>query len=296
MVDTFLMYHLLSSVPSHATVVIVGDINQLPSIGAGSILKDIINSEQFPVVELNQIFRQSNKSSIVWNAHRIINGDFPEIDNHDGADFYFIEDDDQDTVLDKIVAMIKDRIPKKFGYNPITDVQVLSPMNRGIVGVQNMNTCLQSVLNPNGFEITHMSRKFRIGDKVMQIRNNYDKEVFNGDIGIVSFIDPESQVMYVNIDGNDIHYEYSELDELVLAYATSIHKSQGSEYPVVVMPLVTAHYMMLQRNLVYTGVTRGKKLVIIVGGKKAMYISIKNDRTMRRNTRLCDRLKDQTIF
>ncbi|GHT97618.1 ATP-dependent RecD-like DNA helicase [Alphaproteobacteria bacterium] len=291
MIDTLLMYHLLKAIPRHATLILVGDINQLPSVGAGNVLGDIIHSKAFTVIELNEIFRQAQQSEIIMNSHRIVNGKYPEINNSESSDFFFNSEDDQEKVLEKIISLVKTRIPKKFGYDPISDIQVLTPMNRGIVGTSKMNESLQESLNPNGFEITRGGRRYRVGDKVMQIRNNYDKNVFNGDIGFISDIDAENQQIFVNIDGNDISYEYSELDELVLAYAVSIHKSQGSEYPVVVMPLVMSHYMMLQRNLIYTGITRGKKLVVIVGSKKAMFISVNNDKTMKRNTWLKERLK-----
>ena len=290
MVDILLMYHLLKAIPKHAVLVIIGDTNQLPSVGAGSVLKDIIKSEAFPVVELNEIFRQAQQSQIIVNAHKIIHGSFPIIDNEDGTDFYFVQEDEQEKVLEKTLLMVKERIPKKFNFDPINDIQVLAPMNRGIVGAIKMNDYLQEALNPTGAEIMRGDRKFRIDDKVMQIRNNYDKNVFNGDIGFISDIDTEDQSILVNIDGKNIEYEYSELDELVLAYAISIHKSQGSEYPVVVIPLVMAHYMMLQRNLVYTGITRGKKLVVIIGSKKAMFLAVNNDKIMKRNTWLKMRL------
>jgi exodeoxyribonuclease V alpha subunit len=290
MIDALLMHHLLKAVPKSATMIIVGDVNQLPSVGAGNVLKDIINSEAFKVVELNEIFRQALRSSIIVNAHKIMNGQYPKIDNEEGTDFFFVNEDDQEKVLDKIILMVKERIPKKFGYDPINDIQVLTPMNRGVVGTSKINEALQDALNPDGFEIIRGGRRYRVGDKVMQIRNNYDKNVFNGDIGVISDIDSDNHCVTVNVDGNDINYEYSELDELVLAYAVSIHKSQGSEYPVVVIPLVMSHYIMLARNLVYTGITRGKKLVVIVGSKKAMLLAVNNNKIAARNTRLRERL------
>jgi exodeoxyribonuclease V alpha subunit len=291
MIDMLLMYHLLRALPEHATLILVGDVNQLPSVGAGNVLRDIIDSRAFRVVELNEIFRQARQSSIVMNAHEIINGRYPKTDNAAGTDFYFINEDDPEKVLDKILLMVKERIPGKFGFDPVADIQVLTPMNRGIVGTVKLNESLQNALNPHGFEIIRGDRRHRVGDKVMQIRNNYDKNVFNGDIGIISDIDIENRVVSVNIDGGDVKYEYAELDELVTAYAVSIHKSQGSEYPVVVIPLVMAHYMMLQRNLLYTGITRGKKLVVVAGSKKAMFISVKNNKISTRNTGLEERLR-----
>ena len=292
MVDTLLMYHFLCAVPSYATVILVGDVQQLPSVGAGNVLKDIIDSGVIPVVSLNQIFRQAQQSRIIVNSHRIINGQMPEIDNYQqNSDFYFMQEEDPQKAISKIVLMVKERIPKKFGFNPLIDVQVLTPMNRGAIGAQVLNDALQENLNPNGFEIIKNGRKFRIGDKVMQIRNNYDKEVFNGDIGFILDIIPEDQTITVNIDGRDISYDYSELDELVLAYAISIHKSQGSEYPAVVIPLMTQHYVMLARNLVYTGITRGKKLVVVIGNIRAMSVAVQNNKTTERCTRLSERLK-----
>ncbi|MDR2107347.1 MAG: ATP-dependent RecD-like DNA helicase [Holosporaceae bacterium] len=292
MTDMMLMYHLLKAVPEHATLVLIGDINQLPSVGAGSVLRDIINSRVFRVAELNEIFRQARQSSIIINAHEIINGRYPKIDNKDGSDFYFVNEKDPEKISDKILLMVKERIPGKFGVDPVKDVQVLTPVNRGTVGVAKLNEVLQEALNPNGFEIVRGGCRYRVGDKVMQIRNNYDKNVFNGDIGVISRADRENQIVCVNIDGNELKYEYSEIDELVLAYAVSIHKSQGSEYPVVVIPLVTAHYTMLQRNLVYTGITRGKKLVVIIGSREAMLFALKNDKIAARNTWLEERLRN----
>lgn len=291
MIDTLLMYSLLKAIPKYAILIIVGDINQLPSVGAGSVLKDIIKSEIFPVIELNEIFRQAKKSQIVTNAHMIIHGNYPITESQEDSDFYFIPEDDQEKVLEKLLLVVKEKIPKKFGFNPIDDIQVLTPMNRGSVGTNGLNDALQESLNPNRFEIIKGGRKYRVGDKVMQLKNNYDKDVFNGDIGIVSIIDPEEQTMVVVVDGKDVIYEYAELDELVLAYAVSIHKSQGSEYPAVVIPLVMSHYMMLQRNLIYTGITRGKKLVVIIGSKKSMHIAVANNQTEKRNTWLSERIK-----
>ncbi|MDR1236346.1 MAG: ATP-dependent RecD-like DNA helicase, partial [Holosporaceae bacterium] len=253
MIDALLMHSFIRAIPQSATLILVGDINQLPSVGAGTVLKNIIESEAFKVVELDEIFRQAQTSRIIVNAHRIINGKYPVVDNENATDFYFLNEDDQERVLDKILLMVKERIPKKFGYDPVKDIQVLTPMNRGIVGTLRMNESLQDALNPGGFEIVRGGRRYRVGDKVMQIRNNYDKNVFNGDIGFISYIDSENQIVTVNIDGNDVNYEYAKLDELAFAYAVSIHKSQGSEYPVVVIPLVMSHYLMLQRNLLYTG-------------------------------------------
>ncbi|MDR1907575.1 MAG: ATP-dependent RecD-like DNA helicase [Holosporales bacterium] len=290
MVDILLMYHLLRAIPDYATIIIVGDINQLPSVGPGSVLKDIINSKNVTVVQLNEIFRQAQKSMIIVNAHKIINGDYPTIANKAGGDFYFIHEEDTDKAQSIIVQLIKDRIPRYFGYKPLADVQVLTPMHRGVIGTDSLNDALQNALNPRGAELLRGNKRFRLGDKVMQIRNNYDKDVFNGDIGFIERIDTENQMAIVRIDDRIVRYEHNELDELTLSYAVSIHKSQGSEYPVVVIPIFRLHYMMLQRNLVYTGITRGKKLVILVGSPNALSIAINNNKTMERNTWLSKRL------
>jgi exodeoxyribonuclease V alpha subunit len=290
MIDTLLIYHFLKAIPKFATLILVGDINQLPSVGAGNVLKDIIHSNAFTVIEMNEIFRQSAASKIITNAHRIISGQFPEVSNNEPTDFYFINEDNLEKASEKIIRLVKTHISQRFGFNPITDIQVLTPMNRGLVGTNQLNESLQNAMNPDGFEIMHGGRRFRVGDKVMQIKNNYDKEVFNGDLGFITYIDPEEHIVTVSIDGHAVNYEFSELDELILAYAISIHKSQGSEYPVVVIPVVMAHYQMLQRNLIYTGITRGKKLVVLIGSKQAMDLALKNNNAMTINTLLKRRL------
>ena len=293
MIDTILMHHLLKAIPREATFILVGDVNQLPSVGAGSILNDIINSQAVPVVALNEIFRQAQESLIIVNAHNINSGVMPVIKSSDGKleDFYFIEKEDPEEVLKLIVELTTERIPKRFNFDPIDEIQILTPMHRGVVGASNLNTTLQQVLNPREDGITRGGRNFRISDKVMQIRNNYDKEVFNGDIGRIHNIDTESQEVTISFDGRTVAYDYPDLDEIVLAYAVSVHKSQGSEYPAVVIPLLTQHYMLLQRNLIYTGVTRGKKLVVIIGTKKALAIGVKNNKTEKRYTYLRYRLR-----
>lgn len=293
MIDILLFHHLLKAVPPRATVVLVGDVNQLPSVGAGNVLKDIIESGVSPVVELNEIFRQARESSIIVNAHRINQGLMPNLETSRERldDFYFIEQEDPEKVLELIITLVKERIPRRFGFDALDGIQVLTPMHRGIVGGMNLNVALQKALNPGEEGVTRMGRLYRIGDKVMQIANNYDKEVFNGDIGRIVDIDIEGQAVLVSLDGREVPYEFAELDELVHAYAVSIHKSQGSEYPAVVIPILTQHYILLQRNLLYTGVTRGKKLVVIVGTKKALAIAIRNNRTERRYTLLAERLK-----
>jgi exodeoxyribonuclease V alpha subunit len=292
MVDTLLMYNFLSAVPEKTTLIFVGDVDQLPSVGAGNILKDLIDSAIVPVVMLTEIFRQAKESLIVTNAHRINNGQMPVFGHHQDqpGDFYFFEIEEPEVALKKIIELCGEKIPAKFGYRPVDDIQVLTPMHRGIVGAANLNAELQSHLNPSKDEFLRGGRVLKVGDKVMQIRNNYDKDVFNGDIGRIVRINMEDQEVLVHYDGRHVAYEYPELDEIVLAYAISVHKSQGSEYPVVVMPVLTQHYLLLQRNLLYTGITRGKKLVVLVGTKKAVAIAIRNNKPQKRYTLLRERL------
>jgi exodeoxyribonuclease V alpha subunit len=291
MIDLILMHHLLKAIPKSATVILVGDVDQLPSVGAGNVLNDIIGSGIIPVVELNEIFRQAQESSIIVNAHRINKGLLPDLATQkDIDDFYFVPEEDPENAVQRIIQLVKERIPARFGLNPVDQVQVLTPMNRGVCGTTNLNTALQESLNPGEGGILRGGRSFRVGDKVMQIKNDYDREVFNGDIGRITGIDEENHEVVVTIDNRPVVYDYSDLDELVLAYGVSIHKSQGSEYPAVVIPVMTQHYVMLQRNLLYTGVTRGKKLVVIVGTKKALGIAVQNNKTVARNTYLAQRL------
>ena len=293
MIDTLLMHHLLKAIPSNATFVLVGDVNQLPSVGAGNVLKDIIESNAVPVVELNEIFRQAKESSIIVNAHLINEGKMPNLRSSQDKldDFYFIEQEDPQKVMELIITLVKERIPKRFGFNAIDDIQVLTPMHRGIVGASNLNVELQKAMNPGEDGINRFGRLYKVNDKVMQILNNYDKEVYNGDIGRIVSIEEEGQEVVVSIDDREIIYDYSELNELVHAYAVSIHKSQGSEYKAVVIPILTQHYILLQRNLLYTGVTRGKKLVVIVGTKKALAIAVRNNNTQKRYTLLSERMR-----
>ena len=291
MLDLILMHHLLKAIPKEAVLILVGDVDQLPSVGAGNVLKDIILSGVIPVVTLNEIFRQARTSSIIVNAHKVIKGEMPSLAPKENDDFYFFRTDEPELALARIVEVVKQRIPKRFGFRSLEDIQVLTPMNRGAVGTARLNESLQDALNPNGFEIVRGGRKYRVGDKVMQIRNNYDKDVYNGDIGIIASIDTEEQNAVVTMDGQDISYDFTELDELALAYAVSIHKSQGSEYPVVVIPVMTQHYVMLQRNLLYTAITRGKKLVVLVGTAKAIAMAVKNNKTTKRNSYLYKRLR-----
>ncbi len=293
MVDTVLMHHLLKAVRLDSTLVLVGDVNQLPSVGAGNVLQDIIRSGSVPVVELSEIFRQARESSIIVNAHRINAGEFPRLTPRQDKldDFFFVQEENPEQVLEKIKHLILHRIPSRFRLDPLRDTQVLSPMNKGIVGVANLNAVLQACLNPRGREIVRGGKTFRIGDKVMQTKNNYDKDVYNGDIGTITGLDSELQEVKIGFPDKSVAFELSELDELVLAYAVSIHKSQGSDYPAVVLPLLTQHYIMLQRNLVYTAITRGRKLVVLIGTKKALAISINNAQTQKRYTRLEQRLR-----
>ena len=292
MIDTMLMYHLLKAIPEKSTFILVGDVNQLHSVGAGNVLKDIIASGAVPVVELNEIFRQAKESRIIVNAHKINKGILPSLKpSGPKDDFYFIEQEDPEEVLKIILELVKERVPRRFGLDPIDDIQVLTPMHRGTVGAENLNAELQKALNPREDEVIRGNRSFRLNDKVMQVKNNYDKEVFNGDIGRIIRIDPENQEVTLSFDGREVPYDFTDLDEIVLAYAVSVHKSQGSEYPAVIIPILTQHYVLLQRNLIYTGVTRGRRLVVMAGTQKALAIGVKNNRTEKRYTYLRYRLR-----
>ncbi len=291
MIDTVLMHHLLKAVPQKATLILVGDVNQLPSVGPGNVLNDIIASKAFSVVTLDTIFRQARKSLIVVNAHRINKGMFPVAANENKkSNFYFIQKEDPEEVLNTIIHLVQTRIPEKFDLHSVDDIQVLTPMHRGIVGASNMNTELQKVLNPGSTAVQRGNREFRVSDKVMQIRNNYDKHTYNGDIGRIVDINFTDQKVMLNFDGRQVDYDFSSLDEIVHAYAVSVHKSQGSEYPAVIIPVLTQHYILLQRNLIYTAVTRGRKLVVLIGTKKALAIAINTVKASLRHTRLGYRL------
>jgi exodeoxyribonuclease V alpha subunit len=292
MIDTVLMHHLLKAVPVHSTLILVGDVNQLPSVGPGSVLKDIIESRALPVVRLTEIFRQARDSTIIVNAHLINSGEMPRLDSEKEGknDFYFIENSEPEEALRIILELLSSRIKNAFRFDPVDDVQVMTPMNRGIIGTTNLNAELQKTLNPREDGVTRGGRNYRVDDKVMQNRNNYEKEVFNGDIGRITDIDKETQEVTITFEGRPVVYDYSDLDEVVLAYAISVHKAQGSEYPCVVILLLTQHYMLLQRNLLYTAITRGKKLVIVVGSKKALAIAVRNNKTQKRHTHLSARL------
>lgn len=314
MIDIMLMYNLLKAAPDSMTLILVGDIDQLPSVGAGNVLRDVIESGCVPVVRLKRIFRQAQKSQIIMNAHRINEGQMPDLSNGRTSDFFFMEEEDPEKAVATITKLVKENLSRYY-RTPSSEIQVLTPMQRGVVGASNLNQALQEALNPlssegrqesggsggrglygyGGFDsvpfLRHAGMQFRQRDKVMQIRNNYDKEVFNGDIGIISFVDTQNRTLTVDFDGRNVSYDISELDELVLAYATTIHKSQGSEYPIVVMPVLMNHYVMLQRNLIYTGITRAKKILVIVGTRKALSYAVHHVTVTKRNTMLAVRIR-----
>lgn len=291
MVDIILMYNLLKAVPKHSIVILVGDVEQLPSVGAGNVLKDIIDSEVVDVVCLSRIFRQALGSTIIKNAHRINKGEFPSLSGKNNRDFFFIEEEDPEKIVEIIKGLCKTRLPGYFKVNPLNDIQILSPMQRGETGAYNLNLVLQEALNPSVISVKYGGTTYKLKDKVMQIKNNYEKNIFNGDIGIITHIDKEDRTVTISFDDNKIEYDVSELDEIVLAYAVTIHKSQGSEYDIVVAPITTQHFIMLQRNLLYTCVTRAKKAIVLVGTKKAIGISVSNSKTKERNTMLSTRLR-----
>lgn len=294
MVDIVLLNRLLAAVPDHAAFIMVGDVDQLPSVGPGAVLADIIESGSVPTVRLTEIFRQAAASRIIVNAHRINRGEMPlNADSAELTDFYSIPAATPEEIHHKLLQVVTERIPKRFGFHPVRDIQVLTPMNRGGLGVRSLNVALQQRLNPTGEpQVTRFGTTFAPHDKVLQTENNYTKEVFNGDIGTITEVNSDEGVLRVDFDGRIVDYEFGELDELSLAYATSIHKSQGSEYPVVVIPLAMQHYMLLERNLLYTAVTRGKKLVIIIGQAKALAMAVKNRRSSKRVTKLAERIAE----
>lgn len=289
MIDIVLMNNLMKAIPTSMRLVLVGDIDQLPSVGAGNVLRDIIDSERIPVIRLTRIFRQAQSSRIVMSAHAINQGRFPDTSNGKETDFFFMQMEEPEMVAENIVKLVKERLPKAY-RQPVSNIQVLTPMQRGVVGASNLNVSLQSALNPSQLALNRGGYSFRLNDRVMQLRNNYDKEVFNGDLGYISHVNMEDRTLQVDFDGKLVEYEVSELDELTLAYATTIHKSQGSEYPIVVMPVLMTHYVMLQRNLIYTGITRAKKICVLLGTKKALSFAIRNMSVLKRNTKLKERL------
>jgi len=293
MLDIALTRDLLRAMRPSASLILVGDADQLPAVGPGDVLRNLVQCGRFPVAHLEQIFRQAERSLIIWNAHRINHGEFPVLKVKDGEDqdFYFIEKEEPDEVLRTVLDLCGRRIPAKFHLDPVRDIQVITPMHRGEVGVENLNAELRARLNPSGAEIGRGRSTYGAGDKVMQIRNNYDKEVYNGDIGVVALINRIDGYLTVRYEGRDVNYTMDELDELAPAYAISVHKSQGSEYPAVVLPLVTQHYVMLQRNLLYTAVTRAKRLLVIVGSRRALGTAVRNDRMRRRYSFLAERIE-----
>ena len=303
MVDLVLAHKTIRAIPPAAALVLVGDIDQLPPVGPGSVLRDVIDSGAVPVCRLTEVFRQAAESAIIANAHRVNQGLMPVFpgklaEGEKPADFYFVEAEEPEAGVDAILKLVRESIPRRFGLRPLDDVQVLSPMQRGILGARNLNLALQAALNPAGVggaatpSVERYGWTFRVGDKVMQTVNDYDKDVFNGDIGRVAAIDTDEQEVAVTFDGRDVIYDLKELDELTLSYAATVHKSQGSEYPAVVVPIHTQHYTLLQRNLLYTAMTRGKKLVVLVGTKKAIALAVKRGEEGRRVTTLASRLRD----
>ncbi len=295
MIDIMLMYNLLKAMPEQMTLIMVGDTDQLPSVGAGNVLKDIISSGRIPVVRLSRIFRQARGSRIIMNAHRINKGEQIDMRGGRDSDFFFASKETNEEVVELLVKYCTENLPRYYHVDALQDIQVLTPMQRGVCGAANLNQVLQEAMNPGSIFLRRGGTQYRLHDKVMQIRNDYDKEVFNGDIGVINHVDMEERELTVNFDGREVVYDVSELEELTLAYATTIHKSQGSEYPIVVMPFTMSHYVMLQRNLLYTGVTRAKKILVLIGEKKAVWYAVKNETTADRNTKLAERLREDSM-
>ena len=292
MIDIMLMYNLLKALPDSMTLILVGDTDQLPSVGAGNVLKDIIASGRIPVVRLTRIFRQAEGSRIIMNAHRINRGEAIDMRGGKDSDFFFASRDTNEEVVETLVRWCTKNLPQYYHVDALQDIQVLTPMQRGVCGAANLNQVLQAAMNPSKIFLQRGGIQYRLQDKVMQIRNDYDKEVFNGDIGVISKVDIEERELTVDFDGRAVVYDASELDELTLAYATTIHKAQGSEYPIVVMPFTMSHFVMLQRNLLYTGVTRAKKILVLIGERRAVYYAIHHVTTDARNTKLAQRLQE----
>ncbi len=293
MIDTMLMYYLLRAVPSSCRIIFIGDIDQLPSVGPGYVLKDLIASDTISVTRLKTIFRQAAGSDIIINAHKINGGEFPYLTQNPKSDFLFFEEKDTTKIKDKIIQLVKTDLPKKYFFNPIEDIQVLCPMKRGPIGSESLNLEIQTALNPSSTPLWRFSQRFHLNDKVMQIKNNYEKNVFNGDIGFIQQINQPEQEMIISFDGRLISYDFSNLDEIMLSYAVSVHKYQGSECPCIVMPMHTSHFKLLYRNLLYTAVTRGKKLVVLIGTKQALAIAVKNQDVLKRHTGLKKQLIEQ---
>jgi exodeoxyribonuclease V alpha subunit len=295
MIDTLLMYSLVKAVPEKCSLLLVGDVDQLPSVGPGSVLKDIIASGSVPVIRLNRIYRQAHGSLITENAYRILKGEIPTSGQDSDADFFFIAQENAETIPRLVTELAATRIPARFGFDPIDDIQVMAPMRRGTAGIENLNRVLAEALNPGDRLLEYSGRSYALGDKVMQLRNDYSRDVFNGDVGRVVSIDADAGSMSVTFDGRRVEYERIDLDGLTTAYAVSIHKSQGAEYPAVIIALAMQHYMLLRRNLLYTAVTRGRRLVVVVGSSKALSMAVKNDEMRQRYSMLDRRLKSEII-
>jgi len=295
MVDVVLMDQLLKAIPGHAALLIVGDVDQLPSVGPGAVLSDLITCGRVPTVRLTEIFRQATASKIIINAHRINRGQMPlkQEESEDITDFYFIAAETPEEIADKLFLVLMERIPKRFGFEPLRDIQVLTPMNRAGLGTRALNAELQKRLNPDSEpKVARFGWTFAPGDKVIQMVNNYEKEVFNGDIGVLAEVDIDEGLVVIDFEGRQVEYEFGELDEISLAYATTIHKAQGSEFPAVVIPLATQHYNLLERKLLYTAVSRGKELVVIIGQPKALSMAVRNVRASQRLTALAQRIRE----
>ena len=298
MMDVPLAYSLIQAAPDNAAVILVGDVDQLPSVGPGSVLADLIQSGSIPTVRLTEVFRQAAESQIVQAAYQVNSGRVPNLRPPDGkSDFYFVHADDPEQGVERLIRVVTERIPQRFGFDPVRDIQVLTPMNRGELGARNLNLLLQAKLNPPSDrkpEVERFGYTYRVGDKVLQTENDYSKDVFNGDLGIVTKVDLDESELLVDYDGRVVTYDLGELDELVPSYAMTIHKSQGSEFPAVVIPVHTQHYMMLQRNLLYTAITRGRRLVVLVGTPKAVAIATKRADAAKRYSALRQRLQAQS--
>jgi exodeoxyribonuclease V alpha subunit len=295
MIDTFLMYHLINAISPSSRLVLVGDVFQLPSVGPGNVLSDMISSQAIQVYYLNKIFRQSQQSQIIVNAHKVRNGELPDLhpfeENEQLTEFYFLEQDGPKNIAETIVSLCSQTLPSRFSLNPVSDIQVLTPMHKGDAGTINLNLLLQKEINESPIHMDSLGNMFKLGDKVMHLKNNYQKEVFNGDIGVISSMDLHKKRLSVDYDGRVVDYDYAETDELTLAYAISVHKAQGSEYPAVILPLITQHYMLLQRNVLYTAITRAKTVVILVGTQKALNIALSNDKPQKRLSGLSYRIQ-----
>jgi len=286
MIDTLLMYSLIIAISLNTTLIFVGDVDQLPSVGAGNVLKDLISCGKIPKIELSTIFRQAKNSDIITNAHRINKGEMPALNFIQETDFVFLDESTNGKIPEKILHLCKEELPQKYGFNPVEDIQILSPIYKGEVGVTVLNKLFQNELNKSAKVFAQGEKIFKANDKVMQLRNNYEKNIFNGDIGFVVGSNIEDKVLFVSFEGKMVEYKFEDLDELTLAYAVTVHKSQGSEFPCIILPLTTSHYMMLQRNLLYTAITRATKLLILIGTKRALAMGVNNNKVKNRFTSL----------